>query len=628
MLFRLTGSLQFLELITLDYFLKLLPPESRDERIVIVGIDETDIQKIENYPIPDQEIASLLKKLQSYKPRVIGLDIVRDLPVEPGNKELVTTFEEFKNLIVVEKILPEQIQPPPLPKEQIGFADVLLDSDGNARRSLLGMYDPKASNQYKFSFSLLLAKYYLEGEGITIENGIKDTHTMRFAGTELPRLWSNYGGYVGADVVDNSSEIQVLLNFRRGRESFRFLSLQDIKTENFQPNLIRDRAVIIGITAASIKDTINTEALTDLEPAGKIYGVEFHAHATSQIISAVLDERLLLKSWSDTWEYLWIFTWGLLAITLGRFTPSALTNLVAVGVTSLIILGIGYVLLLVWGCWIPIVPAILILVLNGVAYTTFYQNQRALKSLVYERQCTINDTFTTIHNGPLQTLANILRRSRCQELSQEELVSELEALNKEIREIGEYLKNDSIPQEENFFRESLVEKKNLRLGSGVRLDLTLPIHELLYTVYNQTIKRKNFPNFTNIKAKIIKFEPIESRYLSFKQKEKLCQFLEEALCNIGKYATGVTRLIISGRENQSWYTLSIQDNGAGISSNYEGRGTKQFKVLAILLGGKFQRKSVSPHGTLCELTWRLTDKHWSLAIRQLLIKLMFINLKS
>lgn len=627
MLFRLTGSLQFLELITLDYFLKVLPYESTDERIVIVGIDEADIREVGNYPIPDQEIASLLKKLQAYKPRVIGLDIVRDLPVQPGHKELVTAFEELKNLIVVEKILPEQIEPPPLPPEQVGFADVLTDGDGNARRSLLGMYDPKTSEGYKFSFSLLLAKFYLEDEDITLENGIHDTHTMRFSKTELPRLLSNYGGYVGTDVGDNSSEVQVLLNFRRGRKPFRSLSLSDLKTENLQPSWIRDRIVIIGITAASIKDTINTEALADLNPAGKIYGVEFHAHATSQIISAVLDKRLLFRSWLDGWEYLWIFAWGLLAIPLGRFTSSALINLFIVGVTSIITLGIGYLFLLAWGWWVPIVPALLILVLNGIAYTTFYQNQRALQSLVYERQCTIDDTFTTIHNGPLQTLANILRRSRFQNISQEQLVSELENLNKEIREIGQYLKKESFPQGEQLLQNSLTETKSLHLGNGVSLDLTLPIHELFYKVYNYTINRQTFPNFTAIKAKIIKFEPIESQYLSFRQKEKLCQFLEEALCNVGKYATGATRLIVSGKENEGWYTLSIQDNGAGISSDYQGRGTKQFRTIATLLGGKFKRDSLFPHGTLCELTWRLTDKHWNLKIRRWLINLVFINFK-
>jgi CHASE2 domain-containing sensor protein len=51
-LVRLTGSLQLIEWVTLDSFLRLHPPEPIDERVVIVGIDEEDIRRIRNYPIP------------------------------------------------------------------------------------------------------------------------------------------------------------------------------------------------------------------------------------------------------------------------------------------------------------------------------------------------------------------------------------------------------------------------------------------------------------------------------------------------------------------------------------------------------------------------------------------------
>src|SRR4028118_106884 len=93
-LVRLTGALQLIEWVTLDSFLRLRPSEPIDERVVIVGIDEEDIRHIRNYPIPDREIAKLLLTVQKYQPRVIGLDIVRDIPVEPGHAELVATFKD------------------------------------------------------------------------------------------------------------------------------------------------------------------------------------------------------------------------------------------------------------------------------------------------------------------------------------------------------------------------------------------------------------------------------------------------------------------------------------------------------------------------------------------------------
>ena len=68
---RLSGLLQFQEWQALDIFLRLRPSEPVDERIVIVGIDEADLAR-EGYPIPDRELAALLRTLQQYQPRAIG----------------------------------------------------------------------------------------------------------------------------------------------------------------------------------------------------------------------------------------------------------------------------------------------------------------------------------------------------------------------------------------------------------------------------------------------------------------------------------------------------------------------------------------------------------------------------
>ncbi len=604
-LVRLTGSLQFIEWVTLDSLLRLRPSEPIDERVVIVGIDEEDIQRAGTYPIPDREIAKLLLTLQKYQPRVIGLDIVRDIPVEPGHAELVEAFKDIKNLIAVEKVLPISIKPPPdLPSEQIGFADVLSDDDDKVRRTLLGTYRDKDKKKYVFSLPLRLAETYLKAEGIELSKGIRDREAMRFGSTELPRFFSNSGGYVRTDDFG----VQLLLNYHNGRERFRTLSLKDIKdieAGKGNPNLLCDafcgRIVLIGVAAPSIKDFINTSAIANLQPPGKIYGVEFHAHVASQIVSAVLNGRPVLKTWSKAWEYLWIVGWGVLAIYLGRLNQSPLKNLVYVAVASLGLVGIGYAFI-VGGWWIPVAPALLILVIIiGAVFGSVYQYDRFLRSQIEIRQHTIERTFIVIHNGPLQTLANILRHVQDQDLEQNRLLEDLKNLNYEIREVGEYLKLEALDREES-----------LRLGSGLILDLKLPIRDLLYEVYSHTLQR-NFPCFKTLKVKAYSFAPIEEQYLSLEQKRELCQFLEEALCNVGKYAKRVTRLSATGSSNEGWYTLSIKDNGVGIHSCCEGRGTKQCLNVARKLRGEFQRKSSAEKGTLCELTWPLAGKNWSFA---------------
>ncbi len=278
-------------------------------------------------------------------------------------------------------------------------------------------------------------------------------------------------------------------------------------------------------------------------------------------------EETLLKTWSDGWEYLWIFCWGFLAIGLGRFTQSPLKNLLYVAVASISLIGVGYVFL-IGGWWIPVAPALLVVTLNAVGLSAFafYQYDRALRAQIAVRQHAIEDTFNVIHNGPLQTLANVLRSLRDQNLCQEQLLSELENLNHEIRSVGEYLK-----------QQALTSEGSLLLGNGVKVDLNLPIHELFYEVHSNTLERI-FPCFTTLKVTARSFDPIETRYLSIEQKRGLCQFLEEALCNVGKYAQGVTRLSAIGTEKQGWYILSIKDNGIGSCSSSEGTGTKLCKM--------------------------------------------------
>jgi CHASE2 domain-containing sensor protein len=589
MIVRITGSLQYLEWLALDSFLRLRPSEPIDERILIVGINEEDIRRIKSYPITDSELAALLVKLQTYKPRVIGLDIYRDLPVNPGYNELVAAFKNMKNLIGIEKVLPDTVAPPPdLSPEQVGFADQVTDIDGKIRRSLLATPTPQG---YKFSLSLSLAEAYLAHEGITMGNGKRDPETIRFAETELPRFLPNAGGYVGAD----AGGVQVLLNFRSGRERFRTVSLNDMKTGKFNPNWIRDRIVIIGMTAPSVDDLMTTSAIRSSKSApGRVYGVEIQAHACSQIISAVLDGRALLKTWSESWEYVWIIGWGLLGIVFARLTKSPLKNLLAVSILSTNLLVISY-FLLIWGWWVPVTPAMLALTFNGVGLTALFEYDQGLRSRIKARQAIIERTFQTIHNGPLQTLSQILKRVKDRDFPTQELYIELEKdlekLNHELRGIYEFLQRDNLNQENSIY-----------VGEGLELNLQDPIHQLLYQVYDHTINR-DFPCFKTLRVKVRTFEPIDERHLSFEQKQGLCRFLEEALCNVGKHATGVTRLEVTCKTKENTYILCIKDNGNGINLSKEGRGTQQFRYIARQLKGKFKRAPLSPKGTLCELSW-------------------------
>lgn len=592
---RILGLFQGLEWKTLDTLLRLRPAEPQDERILIVGLDEEDIQQIGTYPIPDGDLAQLLQTLNQAQPLTIGIDIYRDLPVPPGHQALTTTLATTANVIGIEKLLndPVPILPPAsLPPEQVGFVNLPIDGDGFIRRSLLGM--ATETGDYRFSLALRLAEQYLTAAGQPLGNGQRDPVAMRFGPTELVRFQPNSGAYVGADAKGN----QILLNPRSGVNPFRVVSYRAVMAGQVEPAWIRDRIVLIGVTSLSTKDLLNSAAVVAENP-GLVFGVELQAHATSQIVSAVLDQRPLLHVWPDAWEYLWIVLWGGAGMVLVRrlSTPSAYLLVIILAGVGLV--GLSYTLLWQAGWWIPLVPTLLAFTINGLVLPGFYLYDQTLRSRIEERQRVIDQTYDAIHNGPLQTLAQVLRQSD-DERTWGQTLPQLHRLNRDLRDIYNTLLKESLPQSHQLYLD----------GSQALLDLQSPLHEVLYQVYSQTLERP-FPHFKTIRVHIVKFEPMETARLSTDDRRALCRFLEEALCNVGKYAQGATRLAVTclAQDGENW--IRVQDNGQpacetpapAIDPLLGGRGTQQAQQLAKRLGGQFLRSHPSPQGTCCELRW-------------------------
>ncbi|MFH7024337.1 MAG: hypothetical protein ACHBN1_02790 [Heteroscytonema crispum UTEX LB 1556] len=221
------------------------------------------------------------------------------------------------------------------------------------------------------------------------------------------------------------------------------------------------------------------------------------------------------------------------------------------------------------------------------------------------RQKAMEQAFTQIHNGPLQTLALLQRDIQQKQIASEELLQRLHDLNTEIRAVGRSLtdENDTAnkPLSAPTVPELVTSEDTLRLGEGTSIDLNLPLHNLLHEVYSLTLKR-NLPYFQTIKVKVRNFAPINQPNLTLEMKRDLCLWLEEALCNVGKHAQGVTRIIATGEQQQDKYILRVQDNGSGLKPGQQ-QGTKHSYLLAKRLGGEFRRECLPKGGVLCELSW-------------------------
>lgn len=605
LLARGTGSLQVLEWMAFDQLLKSRPLEAPDPQVVIVGIDERDIKTLGKYPIPNQNLADALNILQAAKPRAIGLDLFRDLTQTPDRAALAEVFRNSPNLIGIESVVGEQtVKPAPeLPPERVGIADAVLDADGKLRRALLATQVD--SGQIKYSMMLRLAALYLQPEGIPFKHGARASAPIHFGSLALPRFEANTGSYVGARDGGN----QILLDFRSHPSPFPVLHLRDVLSKQFQPDQVRDRVVLIGMTATSVNDNFLTSATQGTMLSNElnasdhyqiIYGVEYQAHAVSQLINAALGKRPLLQTWPDSIEYAWIFLWGVLGIALGLILQSPWKTLLSLAVASLGLVALSYgLLLLSW--WVPLVPALMTLVAAGLT-TSFFD--RDFRVLVEQRSLTLKRTYDAVHNGPLQTLAAILRNLD-EEPSLGQLRSQLQDLNLELR--------------------TVYESMHQALTPGESSTADQPIDELLYAVYDNTLKR-NLPGFWTIKTFIPPdFTLLKNCSLDAEQKQGLCLFLEEALCNVGKHAVEATYLDVVCKLDNNHYSLQIVDNGAqyfaGLSRTRIGRGTDQATELARSLKGTFQRRMHSPQGMVCELTWQLKQPWWKLLAKRLVLTL-------
>jgi len=372
------GVLQGMNLAAYDHLIRLRPDEGEDDRLLIVGVTEADIQIRQEWPISDQTLAQLLKKLEAQQPRAIGLDIIRDVPIEPGREALVEQLRQSDRLITICKVSasndPGFPPPPGVAPEKVGFSDLVIDPGGILRRSLLVVVPPlpesgvplvphlcsqpaapdsQPNTLLSFSFQLALA--YLAEEGIQPE--LTEADELKLGSTLLPRLQPTTGGYQNAD----AGGYQILLDYRSANRAAPQVSLTDVLTDRVNPDLIRDRIVLIGYTTPQAKDEFYTPYSAGATDGQKMPGVVVHAQSVSQILSAVLDSRSLLWSWSDTQEGIWIFGWALIGGVLAWYVRHPLKFAGAIAITVGIIYGTCFLLFLRGG-WIPLMPGAIALV--------------------------------------------------------------------------------------------------------------------------------------------------------------------------------------------------------------------------------------------------------------------------
>lgn len=414
-LVREFGGLQGLELAAYDQMMQYrssLFSEGRDDRIVVITIDDKDIEEQKKrkmtlektiptgetveISLADSALSQLLQKLNRYQPRVIGLDIKRDfLSTDTYLQQQLATNQ---NLFVIceGKAYEDEsgvASPPELKnaRERIGFSDVAVDDDNRVRRYLWYArflenspclpHQPKSNNLYDApAFSFLIAKHYLAqpNKNIRLEFNEEQTKTGKLSFTQDKanlKQWQSYDSSpYKIDKGTFEAGFQVLLNYRNtekdnlGNDTIAsYHSLTEVLNKNFQPesDWLKDKIVLIGVTAKSKDDRFLTPFSRNDSDEEKNWGVYLHAHMISQIISAVEDSRPFLSTLSKWQEFIWIVFCGGVGILLIYCYRSAKGLILVTTFAMLAVLTI-HIALFLNGWWIPIIPAFVVVAPSAV----------------------------------------------------------------------------------------------------------------------------------------------------------------------------------------------------------------------------------------------------------------------
>ncbi|NJN72660.1 MAG: adenylate/guanylate cyclase domain-containing protein [Limnothrix sp. RL_2_0] len=338
------GLFRSLEWAASDQLFRIRREQGLDENIVIVTIDEDDIQSVDQWPMADRDLAKVLSNIKAQQPRAIALDLYRDLEVAPGNDALVEVFQTTPNLIGVQKIAGDTIDPSPdlAAQGQTAANDLILDADGKIRRGTVLL--TKEDDSLIEGLAIKLAMIFLGEEGINLEVIDEEKSIYGLGQATFIPLSPSDGEYRQKDM----GGYQIVLNYRGGLDFFRHISLADVLEGSIPPDLMTDKVVMIGPTAPSLNDIHQTPYNNSLffsEPL--VPGIVIHANLTSQIISAALENRAMLRLSPRVMNYAIILALVAFSTILGRIYLS--NRLLAI---AYLLLSLGTIVAIAYGAFL------------------------------------------------------------------------------------------------------------------------------------------------------------------------------------------------------------------------------------------------------------------------------------
>ena len=189
--------LQSVEQSSLDLRFEMRGARPHDERIVIVGIDEQTLQKIDSFPLPRKNYAALINKLSAGGARVIAFDVTFPTPESNSGGEALRKLQAELGASA-SPALQKQIQDLELASDQDAALAAAMKNSGNVVLGhifLDSQPDPKLAEEY---FNIAWAHVFPQELPVGFKSG---------QSVDLGQVWKANGGLVKQGVEANISKL-------------------------------------------------------------------------------------------------------------------------------------------------------------------------------------------------------------------------------------------------------------------------------------------------------------------------------------------------------------------------------------------------------------------------------------
>jgi adenylate cyclase len=391
------GLLRPLEAANYDLLFYLNPTETIDQRIVLVEWDEESIQTLQESTISDRTLVRVLQKILEQKPRVIGIDLYRDIPVYSprlnieeniqANKSLNRVFLSHSNIFGIQKTRQPVVAPPKSlqSKQRVAASDIHPDSDYRIRQVYLFPNTDKYNKPTQIPYiGIVLGYQYLTYDGWQASNiaeGIKIYNQnqqiiLKPLSRGLGSIWQHDYGW------------KFFLNWRKTKfdSAFPTVSVAAIIQNRLESNFFNNKLVIIG-NATSYSGDWHSTSLNRWLDKKLVNGLNIVAQTASSIITAASEQRNLINPIPYWLECL------LAIIPIVGITTIAnnIAHNPSFSVSKLKLITGWYSIVFIsllaclsffgfrWGCWINVTPGILGVSFCWIIINNYYQSKKELE---------------------------------------------------------------------------------------------------------------------------------------------------------------------------------------------------------------------------------------------------------